>query len=185
MTTTQLQLRRDTTANIAAVTPAQGEPIYDVTVKTVTVGDGATAGGNYLAGPYQAGTWTPTLFGSTTAGSPTYAATPSGSYERIGRLVIARFAVTITAIGGIAGSVRIGGLPFTGGAGSDSGIGPAIVLAGCTMPANCAMGGTQVAPSATYAAIVIASTNGGAAQELPVSAISSAFQIQGTLIYHL
>ena len=53
------------------------------------------------------------------------------------------------------------------------------------MPASYAMGGTQVGPGGTYAAIVLASTNGGAGQELPASSISSSFQIQGTLIYHL
>ncbi len=45
MTTTQTQLRRDTAANIALVTPAAGEPFYDTTNKRLGVGDGATAGG--------------------------------------------------------------------------------------------------------------------------------------------
>ncbi len=57
MTTTQLQLRRDTTANVGAITPAQGEPIYDVTRKALVLGDGATLGGDCVT-PFS-GTWTP------------------------------------------------------------------------------------------------------------------------------
>jgi hypothetical protein len=45
MTTTQTQLRRDTATNLAAATPAAGEPFYDITNKHLGVGDGATAGG--------------------------------------------------------------------------------------------------------------------------------------------
>ena len=43
MTTTQLQLRRDTATNIAGITPAQGEPLYDATNDRLVMGDGATA----------------------------------------------------------------------------------------------------------------------------------------------
>jgi len=49
---TQLQLRRDTAANIAASTPAAGEPWYDTTNKRLNIGDGSKVGGieipNYL-----------------------------------------------------------------------------------------------------------------------------------------
>ena len=41
----QVKHRRDTAANIAAFTPAQGELIVDTTNNRVIVGDGATAGG--------------------------------------------------------------------------------------------------------------------------------------------
>lgn len=44
-----LQLRRGTTAEITANTPASGELFVDTEKKTVTVGDGATAGGIILA----------------------------------------------------------------------------------------------------------------------------------------
>ena len=44
-----LQLRRGTTAEISANTPASGELFVDTDKKTVTVGDGATAGGIILA----------------------------------------------------------------------------------------------------------------------------------------
>lgn len=44
-----LQLRRGTTAELAANTPASGELFVDTQQKTVTVGDGSLAGGTYLA----------------------------------------------------------------------------------------------------------------------------------------
>lgn len=45
----QLQLRSDTAANWASVTPAVGEAICIIDQKRLAVGDGATAGGNALA----------------------------------------------------------------------------------------------------------------------------------------
>ena len=41
----QLQLRRDTQANLATVTPAAGEPAYDTTRGALLIGDGVTPGG--------------------------------------------------------------------------------------------------------------------------------------------
>jgi hypothetical protein len=41
----QLQLRHDTAANWATVTPAQGEIVVDETNNRILVGDGSTAGG--------------------------------------------------------------------------------------------------------------------------------------------
>ena len=57
------------------------------------------------------GTWTPTLFGTTTAGSPTYSEA-LGVWHKIGKLVIALFILKISAKGGITGNVTVGGLPF-------------------------------------------------------------------------
>ncbi|HVA15467.1 MAG TPA: hypothetical protein VNF99_19620 [Stellaceae bacterium] len=58
----QFQLRRDTQANVAAATPAAGEPAYDTTRAALLIGDGATPGGvpqalpalfgGYLSGRY-------------------------------------------------------------------------------------------------------------------------------------
>lgn len=44
-----LQLRRDTTTNIAAATGAQGEVWVDLTEKCLVVNDGTTEGGIYQA----------------------------------------------------------------------------------------------------------------------------------------
>ena len=51
----QVKHRRDTAANIATFTPAQGELIVDITNNRVIVGDGATAGGFAAAKLTEAG----------------------------------------------------------------------------------------------------------------------------------
>jgi peptidoglycan/xylan/chitin deacetylase (PgdA/CDA1 family) len=62
----------------------------------------------------ESGTWTPTLVGSTTAGTNTYT-TQVGSYSKFGNIVIARFDIRIESTGldaALAGNLRINGLPF-------------------------------------------------------------------------
>jgi hypothetical protein len=61
---------------------------------------------------YEEGTFTPTLYGTTTAGSPTYV-TQEGSYTRIGNICYVTFRVLWSSLGGATGSMRISGLPFT------------------------------------------------------------------------
>lgn len=61
----------------------------------------------------QYGSWTPTIIGSSTAGTQTYSV-QVGRYIKIGQLVIVWGVVTITAKdAAIAGNVLLGGLPFT------------------------------------------------------------------------
>jgi len=109
MTTTQLQLRRDTTANVQAITPAQGEPVYDVTRKALVLGDGTTPGG-LAATPY-AGTWTPQLqFAGANTGMT--ASTATGSWVQIGPLLFATFSIVLTAKGSATGAATIAGLPL-------------------------------------------------------------------------
>lgn len=62
--------------------------------------------------PYETGTWTPTLYGSTTAGSPTYNPNTQGSYTRIGNIALIKYSVWITAKGGMSGNIKLGGIPF-------------------------------------------------------------------------
>jgi hypothetical protein len=77
------------------------------------------SGGVYLGGTgsanllddYEEGTWTPALFGATTAGSPTYG-TRTGFYTKVGQLVVAGGRITLTNKGGMAGEIRLSGLPF-------------------------------------------------------------------------
>jgi hypothetical protein len=104
----QVQLRQDTTTNVLAITPAEGEVIYDVTRKALTVGDGATAGGNTVT-PI-AGSWTPQLaFGGASVGMTASVAT--GSFVQIGPLIICTFEITLTAKGSSTGAATITGLP--------------------------------------------------------------------------
>ncbi len=66
---------------------------------------------NETLSTYDEGTWVPTIFGSGTAGTPTYVV-QTGHYVRIGSLVLCHGFVYISAKTGIAGNISIGGLPF-------------------------------------------------------------------------
>lgn len=70
---------------------------------------GGTAAANFPQ--ISSGTWTPTLYGDTTAGPPTYTK-QSRTWWEIGKLVIINIALIITSKGGMAGTGCIGGLPF-------------------------------------------------------------------------
>lgn len=62
---------------------------------------------------YEFGTFTPTLIGSTVAGTQTYV-TQVGNYVLVGDLCVAWGSVSISAKdGAMAGNVLVGGLPFT------------------------------------------------------------------------
>jgi hypothetical protein len=67
--------------------------------------------GTNILNAYSTGTFTPVLYGSTTAGSPTYSF-QQGKYTRIGNICIARVAISWTALGSATGEMRISGLPF-------------------------------------------------------------------------
>ena len=60
---------------------------------------------------YATGIWTPTIFGTTTAGTPSYGG-QGGAYVRLGKFVFASCELSWTDLGGAAGQMRIGGLPF-------------------------------------------------------------------------
>ena len=66
---------------------------------------------------YEEGTFTPITLGSTTAGTGTYGF-QHGSYTKVGNLVTVNIYVDTTSHTG-AGSLRVGGLPFTVQSGSD------------------------------------------------------------------
>lgn len=58
--------------------------------------------------------WTPTLYGSTTAGSNTYGANRNGQYILSGRKCEFWGRLTVTAVdAAMAGDIRISGLPYT------------------------------------------------------------------------
>jgi len=46
---TKIQFKRGTTAQVNAVTPDIGEPLYDITAAQLRMGDGASVGGNKVA----------------------------------------------------------------------------------------------------------------------------------------
>ncbi len=216
MTTTQLQLRRDTAANIAGVTPAQGEPIYDVTNNRLVMGDGTTPGGRPYPGvdgsdnlvlpagetfptvspingavltdttqaSYAEGTWAPTLIGSTTAGSPTYT-TQVGSWTRIGRVVMCQFKVAVSALGGMAGNLEIGGLPFaSANVSSDQGNGVVGAMTGVALDSGYTFASLLVLPNESFITFE-ENGSGKANQPLPVSDLTAPVTISGTVAYHV
>lgn len=69
----QVKIRRDTTANLALVTPVEGEIGVDTDKKTLIVGDGTTAGGIPLAKASDI----PDLNDYATVDSPTFTGTPA------------------------------------------------------------------------------------------------------------
>ena len=81
------------------------------TFPNVKLGNVASADANTLD-YYEEGVFTPTLFGMTTAGTVTYLAGIGGNYTRIGNRVFWDAWVAATAIAGMQGVVRMGGLPY-------------------------------------------------------------------------
>jgi hypothetical protein len=70
-----------------------------------------TAAANTLD-DYEEGTWTPTIEGSSTAGSYTYG-TNHGEYMKIGNIVVANFRIdNINEVSAGSGNLRIAGFPF-------------------------------------------------------------------------
>jgi hypothetical protein len=67
---------------------------------------------------YEEGTWTPTIYGTSTAGTTTYFQ-QYGLYTKIGRVVTVQVFITITNQTG-TGALRLGGLPFTAGSGANT-----------------------------------------------------------------
>lgn len=85
-------------------------PSTSPTFAQITLNNGA-AGESPLQ-HYQEGTWTPTIaFGGGSVGL-TYSQ-QLGTYTRIGREIICRFSITLTAKGTSTGAATIGGLPVS------------------------------------------------------------------------
>ncbi len=183
MANLQRQIRRDTRANIAAYVLAQGEIGYGTDDGLLTIGDGVTAGGHLLPGPYAFGSWTPVLYGSGTAGAPTYTA-QVGSWERIGRLVTCRFNVSISALGGMAGNLLLGGLPFSAAnVANDYGSGFFMEFIGVTLDAGYSFAALQVAPNTNYATVAELGSNKAASPPIPVANLSASVGLCGTLTF--
>ena len=71
----------------------------------------ATTVGNNLLDDYEIGSWTPTVIGTSSAGSGTYLA-QNGRYTKIGNVVTATAYLNWTAHTG-SGNMKFAGLPFT------------------------------------------------------------------------
>jgi hypothetical protein len=129
---------------------------------------------------YEEGTWTPTLYGSTTAGSTTYDV-QSGTYTKVGRLVTCQIYLDISNKTG-TGSVTIGGLPFTSIGGNNIGSGSIWVF-------NYTLTNQQILlivdPSVTYAQFGIRDITTGTASRANMTNISTDFQCYGSFSYYV
>ena len=99
------------------VTVSTGDLIFGTAGKGIVLGATTNVDANTLD-DYEEGTFSPTLYGTGTAGSPTYTS-QFGKYTKIGNVVSCYIRITTSALGGIDGLVRIGNLPFTSEATAD------------------------------------------------------------------
>ena len=75
------------------------------------VSDGSRSVSSNVLDDYETGTWTPVLDGHATTGTATYAF-QVGIYTKVGRNVHVQGRINTTALGTIAGGLKITGLPF-------------------------------------------------------------------------
>jgi hypothetical protein len=135
-----------------------------------------------LQAQYSSGTWTPTLQGSTLGGTPTYTV-QSGTWEKVGRMVTARFSVAVSALGGPTGNMQISGLPFTSvNAANDNGGCTIHLMSGVTLDAGYVTLTGIVAPNTSLVALQeLASAKTG--QPTPVSVFAAATTLEGVVHY--
>jgi hypothetical protein len=138
----------------------------------------ASANANTLD-DYEEGSWTPVIGGAGGTSGQTYSA-QNGRYVKVGKLVMAHFAVALTAKGTITGNVEIQGLPFT----VDSVAGHACALKWESTATNWVNIIAEVVASTTTALVTGASaagtTNGTA---LVTADIGNTTTLRGVLSY--
>ena len=139
--------------------------------------NGDTAAANALD-DYEEGTFSPTVFGSTTAGTPTYD-DRQGRYTKVGRLVTYQIYIVWSALSGGAGNLRVGGLPFTSAADTYNSV--TIYLdRPLTMSAN-NVAQAYLGVNSTFIGILQYPVGGGTHIEVPVDT-NAAFMLQGSYI---
>lgn len=127
------------------------------------------------------GLWTPTFVGTSTPGAGQTYAGQTGSYELIGRLVIARFNVIATSLGTAAGNLQIGGLPFVNGSEVGYAVIPSCSVVGFAA-SNFGVGGTITAATSL---ILLGSNNNTGNSAVSVAQAGGTCFFQGTAIYHV
>jgi hypothetical protein len=132
---------------------------------------------------YEEGTWTPTIYGTTTAGTPVYVI-QDGRYEKIGRMVHAWGRVQINAWVGPVGNVYFAGLPFTsintGANGCSTTLG---YISTTTLNSGYSFFGMDVLPNSTSIRLIQSGSNQGATL-VPVGNVAPAnFDIEFCAVY--
>jgi hypothetical protein len=125
---------------------------------------------------YEEGTWTPTIYGTSTAGTTTYFQ-QAGTYTKIGRVVTVQVFLNITNQTG-TGDLRLGGLPFTAASGGNtfpcSVRAENLTLSASKFPVFSVQGG------ATYINMEQNITGGGSMNVIP---IDTSFSVDVTATY--
>jgi hypothetical protein len=135
-----------------------------------------------LQAQYSFGTWTPSLQGSTLGGTPTYTI-QSGTWEKVGRMVTARFSVATSALGGPTGSMQISGLPFTSvNSANDNGGCTIHFMSGVTLDAGYVTLTGSVAPNTSLVALQELGS-GHAGQPTGVGVFAAATTLEGVVHY--
>jgi hypothetical protein len=135
-----------------------------------------------LLDDYEEGTWTPTVEGSTTAGTQTYT-WQHGKYTKIGNKVILNFSVRVATTASMAGNVVIGGLPFTGVAGQINAGGAAINTWGNLANNSYVFMSGTVAASAAVLLLTGATAATTSTGNVAVNSITGGSFIDGTITY--
>lgn len=127
--------------------------------------------------------WTPTFYGSETAGSPTYDY-HTGTYVKIGRLVICNILLKLKSVGNATGFVCIGGLPF---ATKNTGINAAtnkLALSDLSLPSGNIAGCVYLSSNENYFMFYKESTAGtGVSGVISTSEVTDTFGVIGTFAY--
>lgn len=143
-----------------------------------------TGSGTYAFLPYTATTWTPTLVGSSTAGSPSYSI-QVGSYEKIGRQITVRFVVVTTGLGSPTGNMNVGGLPATS-ASTTNDDGSCLIsnMSGVTLTSGYVNLTGVIFPGSSVIEL-IENGSGQSSTTISVSNFAAATQLVGWCSYHV
>jgi hypothetical protein len=135
--------------------------------------------------PVESGNWTVTIEGLTTPGSPSYYYR-AGYYYRIGKLVYVFFVAALTDKGGVAGQVRVRGLPFpvasTSPAFSFQGLSIARVVS-VNFPANAVDFMASFVQGGSDIFFQFALSNGGDAVAVDDTHIGNFFEVRASGVY--
>ena len=160
------------------VTLSTGNLIIGTSGKGIDFSATPGTGTSELLADYEEGICTPTISGSTTAGTGTYNA-QGGLYTKVGNIVNVQIYINLASHTG-TGNILISGLPFTSASGVNS-YGSATIgyLDNCTLIAsNYPLG--FISPSVTYINLAQSPVGGGA---LNLVAMDTSFSIMISATY--
>ena len=159
-------------------TLATGNLVIGTSGKGIDFSATPGTGTSELFTDYEEGTFTPTISGSTSAGTGTYAA-QGGVYTKVGSIVNIQIYINVSGHTG-TGNITITGLPFTSVSGPNN-YGSVTIgyLDNCALTAlNYPLG--IISPNVTYISLVQSPTGGGALTAVPMDA---AFSIMVSAVY--